>query len=54
MVCRPCVRAHVTARLMYGHAPGIYGETGILLGTDQYPTGMLDPFDFGLSEATFR
>jgi hypothetical protein len=39
---------------MYGHAPGIYGETEILLGTDQYPTGMLNPFDFGLPEARWR
>jgi len=28
---------------MYGHAPGIYGETESLLGTDQYPIGRLRP-----------
>src|SRR6266852_5096888 len=49
-VCRPCVRAHVTTRLMYGHAPGIYGETETSLGTDQYSTGMLNP----LPDARFR
>jgi hypothetical protein len=54
MVCSPYVRAHVTARSMYGHASGIYGETEILLGTDQYPTGMLNPFNFELPEARFR
>ena len=39
---------------MYGHASGIYGETEILLGTDQYPTGMLNPINFELPEVRFR